>query len=66
MPICPQKIMSYQDLKEEICLLRITVPLSMFCLDCIQLNADLASRAQKLKDRLIQFEVDDNRELNRG
>ncbi|XP_064624417.1 dynein axonemal heavy chain 3-like [Lineus longissimus] len=60
------KINSYQDLKDEIALLRITVPLSMFCLDCVNLNADLCARAQKLKERLITFEVDENRDLNRG
>ena len=57
--------MQYQDLKTEISLLRISVPLSMFCLDCKALNADLCARAQKLKDRLVQFEVDENRDLNR-
>ncbi|XP_074648811.1 dynein axonemal heavy chain 3-like [Tubulanus polymorphus] len=61
-----KKINSYQDLKDEICLLRITVPLSMFCLDCIALNNDLALRSQKLKDRLVLFEVDENRDLNKG
>ena len=61
-----QKITDYQDLKDEIALLRITVPLSMFCLDCVSLNTDLCARSQKLRDRLVQFEVDENRELNRG
>ena len=46
-------------------LLRITVPLSMFCLDCVTLNNDLALRSQRLKERLIAFEVDENRDLNR-
>ncbi|XP_061175178.1 dynein axonemal heavy chain 3-like [Saccostrea echinata] len=61
-----KKINSFQDLKDEISLLRITVPLSMFCLDCQNLNQDLCARAQRLKERLIIFEVDENRELNRG
>lgn len=61
-----QKINSFQDLKDEISLLRITVPLSMFCLDCQNLNQDLGARSQRLKERLIIFEVDENRELNRG
>ena len=61
-----QKIGSYHDLKDEIASLRITVPLSMFCLDCTALNDDLCVRAQEQKERLIKFEVDDNRDLNRG
>ena len=60
-----QKIEEYAALKDEISLLHITVPLSFFCLDCIQVNEELAGRAQKLKDRLIQYEVNENRELNR-
>jgi len=60
-----QKINSYQALKDEIALLRITVPLSMFCLDCTHVNEDLAARAQRLKERLVQYEVYENRELNR-
>ncbi|WAQ96862.1 DYH3-like protein [Mya arenaria] len=60
------KINSFQDLKDEIALLRITVPLSMFCLDCVALNQDLVARAEKLKQRLITFEIDENRELNKN
>ena len=60
-----QKINSYQDLKTEIALLRITVPLSMFCLDCNALNQDLCARAEKLKQKLITFEIDENRDLNK-
>ncbi|XP_052264555.1 dynein axonemal heavy chain 3-like isoform X1 [Dreissena polymorpha] len=60
------KITSFQELKDEIMLLRITVPLSMFCLDCVTLNQDLAARAEKLKQRLITFEIDENRELNKN
>ncbi|XP_077979573.1 dynein axonemal heavy chain 3-like isoform X2 [Glandiceps talaboti] len=59
------KIDGYHSLKEEIALLRITVPLSMFCLDCVQLNVDLCNRSQKLKDRLVAFEVEENRKLNK-
>ncbi|XP_071813132.1 dynein axonemal heavy chain 3-like isoform X2 [Apostichopus japonicus] len=60
------KISSYQTLKDEISSMRITVPLSMFCLDCRLLNADLSARAQRLKEKLINFEVDENRTLNKG
>ncbi|KAF6029438.1 DNAH3 [Bugula neritina] len=60
-----KKIESYQRLKDEIASLRITVPLSLFCLDCIALNQELCNRTQKLKNRLVVFEVDENRQLNR-
>nr|XP_006820578.1 PREDICTED: dynein heavy chain 3, axonemal-like [Saccoglossus kowalevskii] len=60
-----KKIDGLQSLKEEIALLRITVPLSMFCLDCINLNMDLCARSQKLKDKLVAFEIDENRKLNK-
>ncbi|XP_012937339.1 dynein heavy chain 3, axonemal [Aplysia californica] len=60
------KIDSYQALKDEIALLRITAPLSMFCLDCVQFNAEMCMRAQRLKDKLVMFEVDENRDLNRA
>lgn len=44
--------------------MHITVPLAMFCLDTMSLNYDLCERAQNLKDRLIQFQVDVNRNMN--
>ncbi|XP_012645608.2 dynein axonemal heavy chain 3 [Microcebus murinus] len=50
--------------KNEIASMHITVPLAMFCLDAIVLNYDLCERAQNLKDRLIQYQVDVNRETN--
>ncbi|XP_069920753.1 dynein axonemal heavy chain 3 isoform X2 [Oryctolagus cuniculus] len=48
----------------EIASMHVTVPLAMFCLDAMTLNYDLCERAQNLKDRLIQFQVDVNRETN--
>ena len=44
--------------------MHISVPLAMFCLDTMTLNYDLCDRAQNLKDRLIQFQVDVNRDTN--
>lgn len=44
--------------------MHITVPLAMFCLDTMTLNYDLCERAQNLKDRLIQFQVEVNRDTN--
>ncbi|XP_012866608.1 PREDICTED: dynein heavy chain 3, axonemal [Dipodomys ordii] len=50
--------------KNEIASMHITVPLAMFCLDAMVLNYDLCERAQNLKDRLIQHQVDVNRDTN--
>lgn len=44
--------------------MHITVPLAMFCLDAVFLNYDLCERAQNLKDNLILYQVDVNRETN--
>ena len=63
---CLQKIEEFQNLMKEIMSLHITVPLSMFCLDCTNLNIDLFLRAKHLKERLVLFEVDENRDLNRS
>ncbi|XP_059139620.1 dynein axonemal heavy chain 3-like isoform X2 [Physella acuta] len=60
------KIDSYQDLKDEIASMRVTAPLSMFCLDCVNLNHDLCHRAQRLRERLVVFVVDENRDLNKA
>ncbi|XP_063446016.1 dynein axonemal heavy chain 3-like isoform X5 [Mytilus trossulus] len=61
-----QKIIAFNKLREEIALLRITVPLSMFCLDCVALNDDLCGRAERLKDKLVTRQIDDNRDMNRA
>ncbi|NXN55853.1 DYH3 protein, partial [Rynchops niger] len=59
-----EKIDSLTKLKREIASMHVTVPLAMFCLDAVQLNEELCNRIQNLKDRLIEFEVMENRELN--
>ncbi len=61
-----QKIESINHLWKEIASLRVTVPLSMFCLYAGKLNDDLCDRAARLKDKIIMFEVEENRELNKG
>lgn len=60
----PQKINSIKKRKNEIASMHISVPLAMFCLDTVALNYDLCERAQNLKDRLIRYQVDVNRETN--
>ncbi|KAM9012434.1 dynein axonemal heavy chain 3 [Ara ararauna] len=59
-----EKIDSFTKLKREIASMHVTVPLAMFCLDAFQLNEELCNRTQNLKDRLIEFQVTVNRELN--
>ncbi|MGH0124048.1 UNVERIFIED_CONTAM: hypothetical protein FKN15_034456 [Acipenser sinensis] len=61
-----EKIEGIHKLQKEIGSLHITVPLAVFCLDAVSLNVDLCVRAEKLKERLILFEVDENRELNKS
>ncbi|XP_044246158.1 dynein axonemal heavy chain 3 [Ursus arctos] len=58
------RIGSIKKRRNEIASMHITVPLAMFCLDTMTLNYDLCERAQNLKDRLIQFQVDVNRNTN--
>ncbi|XP_025972035.2 dynein axonemal heavy chain 3 [Dromaius novaehollandiae] len=59
-----KKIDSLTKLKREIASMHVTVPLAMFCLDAVQLNEELCNRTQNLKERLIEFEVMENRTLN--
>lgn len=59
-----QRINSIKKRRNEIASMHITVPLAMFCLDTMTLNYDICERAQNLKDRLIRFQVDVNRDTN--
>ena len=61
-----KRINFYQNLASEISSLYLTVPLNMFCLNCHEVNVELAQRARKLADKLILHIVDGNRETNRG
>ncbi|XP_055994863.1 dynein axonemal heavy chain 3 [Sorex fumeus] len=58
------RIKSIKMRRNQIASMHITVPLAMFCLDAMILNYELCERAQNLKDRLIQFQVDINRDTN--
>ncbi|XP_062266298.1 dynein axonemal heavy chain 3 [Platichthys flesus] len=60
------KIKSINLLWKEIASLPLTVPLSMFCLCADKLNEDLCDLAEKLKVKIVTFEVEENRELNIG
>ncbi|XP_066465573.1 dynein axonemal heavy chain 3 [Tiliqua scincoides] len=61
-----EKIDGLTKLKKEIASMHVTVPLAMFCLDALKLNEELCHRTQKLKDRLVQFQIDENREVNQS
>ncbi|CAJ1083860.1 dynein axonemal heavy chain 3 [Xyrichtys novacula] len=60
-----EKIESINLLWKEIASLRVTVPLSMFCLNAGELNEDLCERAKGLENKIIVFKVEENRELNK-
>lgn len=62
---CFQKIDGIKRLWGEIASMRVTVPLSMFCLYAGKLNEDLCSRTDRLKDKITVFEVEENRDLNK-
>uniref|UniRef100_A0A8C4DXT9 Dynein axonemal heavy chain 3 n=1 Tax=Dicentrarchus labrax TaxID=13489 RepID=A0A8C4DXT9_DICLA len=61
-----KKIDGINHLWKEIASLHVTVPLSMFCLYAGKLNDDLCDRVERLKNKIITFEVEENRELNKG
>lgn len=52
-------------LMNEIILKRITAPLNLFLLDCRDLNDHLIRIVQKLRDRLVQYCIDDNSRMNK-
>ncbi|XP_056662526.1 dynein axonemal heavy chain 3 isoform X4 [Monodelphis domestica] len=57
-------IESLKKLRGEIASMHITVPLALFCLHVESLNEDFCERCDNLKNQLIQFQVDENREQN--
>lgn len=61
-----QRIEGINNLWREIASIRVTVPLSMFCLCAGKLNEDLCDRAEKLRNKIIVFKMEENRQLNRG
>lgn len=59
------QIKKYSNIKREITLLLVSVPLNLYSLECNGLHESLRDRVQKLKDRLVQFCIDHNRETNK-
>ncbi|XP_056593901.1 dynein axonemal heavy chain 3 isoform X3 [Triplophysa dalaica] len=60
-----KKISVVQNLRKDIASLHVTVPLSLFCLDAVNLNQDLCDKAGHLIDVLITFIMEENRGLNK-
>ncbi|XP_056119629.1 dynein axonemal heavy chain 3 [Rhinichthys klamathensis goyatoka] len=61
-----KKITGVQNVWKEITSLHVTVPLSLFCLDAVNLNQDLCDKAEHLIDLLTTFVMEENRELNKS
>ncbi|KAK1794827.1 hypothetical protein P4O66_009897, partial [Electrophorus voltai] len=60
-----KKIRAVARVWEEIASLRVTVPLAMFCLEAVDLHDNLCDRTELLKELLITYELEENRDLNK-
>ncbi|XP_076842922.1 dynein axonemal heavy chain 3 [Brachyhypopomus gauderio] len=61
-----KKIGAVSSMWEEIASMRVTVPLAMLCLETIDLHDDLCNRMELLKQLLITYELEENRNLNQS
>lgn len=59
------QINRHTNIRNEIISMLLTVPLNFYSLECAGLHENLKDRVQKLKDRLVQFCVDHNRDTNK-
>ena len=60
------QINKYTKIKKEISLMIVSVPLNLYQLECNIFHENLRDRIQLLKDLLVQFCVDLNRETNKS
>ncbi|KAG7500858.1 dynein heavy chain 3, axonemal [Solea senegalensis] len=60
------KIENINDALKEVASLPVTVHMSMFRLDSGKLNKDMDYQCKRLKGKIVKFEVEENRELNKG
>ena len=60
------QINKHSNIKNEIIQLLLTVPLNLYSLDCNGLHESLKDRVQRLKDRLVQYCIDHNRDTNKS
>ncbi|KAL7873931.1 hypothetical protein SRHO_G00049010 [Serrasalmus rhombeus] len=61
-----KRIEAVSSVWKEIAALRVTVPLSLLCLEAVSLHEDLCDRTEHLKLLLITYEVEENRQLNKS
>lgn len=61
-----EQIKKYTKIRDGITLTRLTAQLNFYCLECHDLHENLRERVQRLRDRLVQFCIDQNRELNKA
>ncbi|XP_037391966.1 dynein heavy chain 3, axonemal [Pygocentrus nattereri] len=61
-----KRIEAVSSVWKEIAALRVTVPLSLLCLEAVSLHEDLCDRTKHLKLLLITYEVEENRQLNKS
>ncbi|KAJ3608419.1 hypothetical protein NHX12_025466, partial [Muraenolepis orangiensis] len=59
-----RKIEEVKELRREIASLRVTAPLSLFCVYAGGLNEELCDRADALRDSITTYLLDDNRQRN--
>ncbi|XP_065680811.1 dynein axonemal heavy chain 3 isoform X1 [Hydra vulgaris] len=60
-----KKIQVYRKLYYEISCLNYTVPMNLFCINCIRLHNELANLCIKHSDQFINFIVSQNKEKNK-
>ncbi|XP_062847578.1 dynein axonemal heavy chain 3 [Trichomycterus rosablanca] len=61
-----KKIQEVKSVQNEVASLRVTVPLSLFCLEAVKLHEDLCDRTENLIRLLIHHELEENRLLNKS
>lgn len=59
------QIKNYTKIRDEITLSRLTAPLNFYCLESHDLHEDLRNRVGRLKERLVTYCVEQNRDANR-
>lgn len=65
LPFVIQRLQYFHNLRSEISTLRVSVPMNLICLDCVDINEILFKKLKYLQDQLLQFLIDENRETNK-
>jgi dynein heavy chain len=60
------QINKHINIRNEVIQLLLTVPLNLYSLDCVGLHESLKDRIQRLKDRIVLFCIDFNRDTNKS